>query len=765
MRNISSLFLFLSFLSACTTIVNLPVEIGVHDMKFSKLAETWDEAVPLGNATVGSLVWQKGNNLRLSIDRSDLWDLRSSPEFQSKEFTFRWLYDQVMKNDYAPVQKKLDFPYNGYPGPSKIPGAGLEFPLDQLGEVKTVHLYQKQAVCEVTWKSGKRLRYFIHANKPVGIFIFEGTEEDFRPLLVPPAYHKEKEKEHKIEDQSRHSLFRLGYEQGIVEQVAENKSIYTQKGWGDFSYTVAVKWKRTGNQLIGVWSATSSLVDDKASDWVDQVMDESVAANYQSHCNWWNNFYARSSVSLPDQIIEKQYYNEIYKIGSIARENSYPISLQAVWTADNGQLPPWKGDFHHDLNTELSYWPFYTGNYLKEGYGYLNTLWNQREENKQYTKQFFGTDGLNVPGVSTLQGKPMGGWSQYAMGVTVSAWLSQHFYLHWKYSQDRDFLETRAYPYLKDVAIYLEQFTVLKDGVRSLPLSASPEFQDNRMEAWFKEMTNFDRALTHFAFRAASELATELGKKEEAAHWLKIESELPDYLLDGEGGLMIAPGFSYQASHRHFSHLLSIHPLGLLDLSNGEKETEMIKASLATLEKYGPDWWCGYSYSWFANLKARVFDGEGTVKALRTFAECFCLKNGFHVNGDQTKTGKSQYTYRPFTLEGNMAFAAGVQEMLLQSHTGVIRIFPAIPANWKEVSFSQLRAMGAFLVSAELKGGELLQANINSEKGGKLRLANTFGESYECVYNGKVIPCNQNVWEVETSPNKTCIIKKVKKRN
>ena len=73
----------------------------------------------------------------------------------------------------------------------------------------------------------------------------------------------------------------------------------------------------------------------------------------------------------------------------------------------------------------------------------------------------------------------------------------------------------RCYPYLKEVATYLEQFTIVKDGIRSLPLSSSPEFKDNSMDAWFREMTNFDRALVRFAFRAAAELARELGRKDE----------------------------------------------------------------------------------------------------------------------------------------------------------------------------------------------------------------------------------------------------------
>lgn len=742
----------IGLLTSCLKEIHLPVEANEYDLSFDNLATSWDEAMPLGNATIGSLVWQKGENMRISIDRSDLWDLRQSKELTGDGFSFAWLYDQVMKGDYKPVQERFDLPYGIYPGPCKIPGAGMELPLEGLGEINQVHLYQQQAVCEVLWKSGASMQCFIHAEDPVGWFVLKGVKEDYEPLLVPPTYDQET-KTDGANDHSRQSLFRLGYKQGTVEKIGDNKLVYTQPGWGDFSYSVALKWERKGDQLIGVWSATSSLIDEKAADLVDEAMEIGIEKQYESHQKWWSRFYAQSYIRIPDKEIEKQYYNELYKMGSIARKNSYPISLQAVWTADNGKLPPWKGDYHHDLNTQLSYWPFYTGNHLEEGYGYLETLWNQRETNKAYTKQYFGTDGLNVPGVCTLKGQPMGGWCQYALGPTVSAWLSQHFYLHWKYSQDRVFLKERAYPYLKDVATYLEQFTVLKNGVRTLPLSSSPEYNDNRIDAWFKEMTNFDRALVCFAFRAASELATELELKEEAIHWSELEKQLPDYDLDENGGLTIAVGHPYEKSHRHFSHLLAIHPLGLIDKSHGEKDARIIDASLAALDKYGADWWTGYSYSWVGNMKARAFDREGASKALHDFASSFCLRNGFHANGDQSKTGKSKFTYRPFTLEGNMAFASGVQEMLLQSHTGVIQIFPAIPADWKDVDFGGLRAMGAFLVDAVQRDGEVCKVKITAEKGGLLRLKNPFKGKYEFVKGDKSrVSEKEGVIEVMTEP-------------
>ena len=306
--------------------------------------------------------------------------------------------------------------------------------------------------------------------------------------------------------------------------------------------------------------------------------------------------------------------------------------------------------------------------------------------------------------------------------------MGQHFWLHWKYSADEQFLRERAWPFVGEVACALEGVTEMKwsedEGreIRTLEYSTSPEIYNNSMEAWFKTITNYDLALIRFTFDAAAEMAGYLGLTDQQNHWADLRDQMPRFDIDADGALTFAHGFPYNESHRHFSHLMAIHPLGLVDFSQGEASQDIIKASIGKLDKYGPDWWCGYSYSWCANMKARAFDGEGAAEALKTFAECFVLPNSFHANGDQTRTGKSQFTYRPFTLEGNFAFASGLQEMLLQSHTGTVRVFPAIPASWKDVSFKDLRTMGAFLVSAEMKGGTLTGASVRSEKGGHLSI-------------------------------------------
>jgi alpha-L-fucosidase 2 len=235
-------------------------------------------------------------------------------------------------------------------------------------------------------------------------------------------------------------------------------------------------------------------------------------------------------------------------------------------------------------------------------------------------------------------------------------------------------------------------------------------------------------------------MAMELGKQDEADQWSKVLSEWPHLVLAGENnGLAFAPDYPYQVSHRHFSHLLGWHPLGLVDWHGGEKERNVIEATLEDLEKYGSDFWVGYSFSWLGNLYARAFKGDKAAETLRVFAENFCLPNSFHVNGEQHDKGYSKFKYRPFTLEGNFAFASGIQEMLLQSHSGVVRIFPAIPASWKDVSFCGLRTVGAFVIDAKMISGKTVGIKILSEKGGTIQLEKPFGQNDFEIIGGEVI--------------------------
>ena len=680
---------------------------------------------------LGALVWENKGNLRFSLDRADLWDLRPMDIKNKDEWNYSWIVEQRKNNTFQKVIDKLDRIYDDNPAPTKIPGAALEFDIKPLGDVENVSLSVTEAVCKVIWKNKTTLTTFVNGAKNVGWFRFDGVGHNFKPTIVPPSYDRgDVNKE--ANSLNTQDLITLGYPQGSVTKT-ENSQYYVQEGWGGFKYHVYVQWKYLDNGLVGCWSITSEYPDLKKSKNAATTDKDNFKSGYKDsfieHKAWWNNYWNKSSLQLPDKLIEKQWYLEMYKFGSVARNDTPPISLQAIWTADNGAIPPWKGDYHHDLNTQLSYWPAYSGNHLDLEEGFLNWLWKYKGHFEDYTREFYTADGLNVPGSTSLDGTSMGGWSQYAYSPTVSVWLGQHFYLHWRYSMDRAFLEQRAYPWLKETAIFLEDILEKnKDGKLKLPLSSSPEIFNNEAKAWFYDLTNYDLALIHWAFEKTAELALELGKNEDAKRWESLLKKLPDFTIEEKTGLMYAPGFPCNESHRHLSQMMPIHPLGIIDWSQGEKSRKIISNSVKNLMDLGTDWWTGYSFSWLANIQARMFDGNGARKTLKIFTENFCLPNSFHVNGEQYDKGFSKFKYRPFTLEGNFAFAAAVQEMLIQSHAGVVQVFPAVPDDWLNVSFNQLRTQGAFLVTVEMKDGQLVKVEVSSEKGGELKLKNTFNE-------------------------------------
>ncbi|GAB4488525.1 MAG: hypothetical protein OHK0019_05020 [Saprospiraceae bacterium] len=687
-----------------------------HNLVFDKMPARWDEALPLGNGLLGCLVWQKDGKLRLSLDRSDLWDTRPMKGLDRPEFSYQWVAEQVAKGNYALVQEYFDRPYEREAGPTKLPGTAVEFGMADWG-LATGNLDISTGLAAVSFSKKLIFKTFVHAERQEGWFRLEGNAGDlanFFPDLIPPAYS------------GKGDGARLGYRQGEVVR-GKNWLVYKQPCWGEFAYEVAIAWRQTDDgALEGVWNISAKAGATKT---VKKALQRGFEKSFAESKKWWADYWSKSAVSVPDPLIERQYYLDLYKFGCAARSNAPMINLQSVWTADNGSLPPWKSDFHHDLNTQLSYWPAYASNHLDLAAGYLKHLEKNDAAHRAYTQRFFGNSGLNIPGVETLNGEPMGGWIQYACSPTTSAWLAQHFYLHWRYSQDKTFLKKHAWPFLRDVAIHLENISFLdKNGVRVLPLSSSPEINDNHVTAWFpKTWTNYDLALARFVFEKTAELADELKKPKEAEKWRKVLSELPVFFTEQDGELKIAPHLAHHDSHRHFSHLMAIHPLGLLEWER-ENDRRIIEKSLARLKAAGTDAWTGYSFAWLANLRARACDGNGARDALRIFAEAFVSKNSFHLNGDQSGKGYSKDTGRPFTLEGNFAFAAGVQEMLLQSQNGTIRVFPAVPDDWKDVSFKNLRSEGALLVSAEMQGGKARQVEIFSEKGGELTIQLPPGE-------------------------------------
>jgi alpha-L-fucosidase 2 len=689
--------------------------------------DTWDEAIPLGNGLLGGLLWGHDNTIRLSLDRADLWDLRLQNEFQKKDCTWKTIQRLVAEKNQAELVRRFDAPYNA-PWPTKLPGGRLELSLDPSQRATSFTLDLAHAVGRIGLGNGARLETFFSAAARVAMMRIPGPTPKQWKLIAPgvgkgPGH---------LAEQSLAAVQALGYPPAKTGAEGDAKW-FVQESVTGFRYAVVAATARDGEDTLLALTITTS------NDGPDPValgrkrLAEALRGGYakllRPHEAWWRAFWRKSRVELPDLDHLRHYYLVQYFYGAASRRGAPPIALQGVWTADDGGLPPWKGDYHHDLNTQTTYVAYQTAGRFDEGLCFLEFLWKLLPEFRHFAQRFYGVPGAAVPGVMTLDGKPLGGWAMYSLSPTNAAWLGFLFCEHWRYTMDEAFLRDRAYPWCAEIGQCL--LSLLKPdagGTLRLPLSSSPEIHDNSLQAWLRPNSNYDHDCMAALFGGLSEMADALGKTAEAAKWRAALAGLGPRAVDPKTDrLMLAPGESLGQSHRHLSNIISICPFGLLNVDGSERDRAVIAATCKQWDQMGTQAWCGYSFSWMASLRARVGDAEAAFHYLDIYRRAFILRNGFHANGDQLKAGYSSFTYRPFTLEGNFLASQAVHEMLLQSWGGAIRVFPAVPARWPQAAFDDLRAEGGYRVSARRQNGATTWLKMTASRDGLVKIRDNFG--------------------------------------
>lgn len=677
----------------------------------------WDDGVPLGNGVLGALVWGERNLVRISLDRADLWDERLPETLKRADWTYATMKELVAKGDAARLHELFDVPYDTVAYPTKLPVGRIELTFPERESARRFELDLERAEARVTFES-TTVRAIAVADRALIVVRVDGSVPDVR--LVAPA-----------------GVAKLAYEAASVGSDA-NAKWYVQKAADGIAYAVVC------TRSVDPNGATFAIHVGRALAGGDPLPDARRAATLESsetcaqllereHAAHWRRVWNTSRVDVPDARVQAQYdlARYVYAAGSrldALGRGGAPIPLQGLWTADEGGLPPWKGDYHNDLNTQTTYIAYGPMGLFDEGETFLRYLSELTPTFTRFAREFYGVEGLIVPGVMTLEGRATGGWGQYSLSPTNTAWLAQLFEQHWRVTQDRVFLEQTAYPWCAAAGRAMSALLVANEaGKLRLPLSSSPEIFDNSMRAWMPPNSNYDQALLRYAFEALVDMARSLGKNAEVERWSAVLARLEPLDVDATtGSFTFARGVPYAESHRHFSHAMAIHPLGIVDIEASEAERTLIQATLAEIEKHGTDWWTGYSFSWFACLQARAARGEKALEYLEKYLS-FTGRNGFHLNGDQSGRGLSKFTYRPFTLEGNMLAAQAVHEMLLQSWGGVVRVFPAVSARWSDVRFDGLRAEGGWIVSARREGGVTRFVEVHSASGGRLVLRDPFG--------------------------------------
>ena len=404
-----------------------------------------------------------------------------------------------------------------------------------------------------------------------------------------------------------------------------------------------------------------------------------------------------------------------------SRQGGLPANLQGKW--NNSNNPPWRCDYHTDINVQMNYWPTDAANLSECFEPYAEWIQSIRAVRTEATRKAFSKRGWLMRGESGLFGGSTWDWIPGA-----SAWLLQNSYDHYRFTGDKEYLRSRAYPAMKDVCEYwIDSLIAQPDGTLVTPLGFSPEHGPRQVGISFDQQQVWDlfnntieagEALGVDAeFRAvlaekrAHLLAPQIGSWGQLLEW---KDELAGQTAGGEG----APDTSANR-HRHISHLVALYPGRQISL---QKTPAFAEAARVSLNARG-DVSTGWSTANKINLWARLQDGDRAYKLVTTLLAGGILPNLFD-------------TCPPFQIDGNFGYTAGVCEMLLQSHLDEIHLLPALPKAWPTGSVKGLRARGGFTVDIEWKEGKVTS----------YRIAATERRQVTIRVNGeaKVVKCEKN---------------------
>lgn len=672
--------------------------------------DRWDEGLPLGNGRTGSLVYGS-KPLKITVDRTDLWDLRPNEVTLEKGFNFKNLVKLSLsgkEEDWKERERLFEDIFMGKPYPSKITAGHIGLWFGEGAENIRYTLDIDSSIVKIYADNRLIAEVFVFDEPNAGVIrLYENAEIN---LHVPAYLSGKPECGSGIGDNA--DKMSLGYPKAKFFE-KDGFKWYEQNTHTDYSFGIVTY--RAGDEIYYTLATTD---DDKdyigyAEKILTNAADKGFDKLFDEHKKSRKKYRAKSFVKTGDKLIDETYKKSWYLFKCCSKKGGYPMPLQGVWTADNDCLPPWKGDYHHDTNTELSYQSYLKANRLEEGEAFIDYLWRLKPAYERFAKEFFGVKGLLLPSCSTLDGKAMGGWAQYSLSPTMTIWAAQSFDEYYLCTGDEKFLKNRAYPFFKKVGQAIKGLLIEKNGKLYLPVSSSPEIFDNARKAYLEPNSNFDLSLLIYLFKTLKRYAEKLG--ENAEEYEEILGKLDDLAIDDSGVVMLDKTQYLPESHRHFSHVMCLYPLHLINYDTDEHK-KIYENTIKNLEILGTGYWVGFSFPMSAQIYAMAKNGNAAAERLGQFCKGFVAENGFHLNGDFKHYGYTQWHYRPFTLESLFGFADALHEMLLQDHQGFIELFPAIPDEWKRgpVEFKNLRSRGGLLVSATLKRGELSLLTIKS---------------------------------------------------
>lgn len=459
---------------------------------------------------------------------------------------------------------------------------------------------------------------------------------------------------------------------------------------------------------------------------------ESIVRNY-------NNRRALRTEPCNLMLEELYYAFGRYLLISSSRGIDSPANLQGIW--NHSSSPAWQSDIHSNINVQMNYWPAESTNLSEMHLPFLNYLHSMATGHREWTD--YALKSGQTKGWTCFTQNNIFGHSDFAENyVIANAWYCSHLWQHYAYTLDRDFLRLKALPVMISCAdFWMERLVEDTDGLLVAPKEWSPEHGPDA-EDGTAHAQQIVRELFSNTLDAIEVLGEESGVCSDYKEILKEKLSRLDKGLATEpylgetseginpGDLLLrewksSPYTVGEAAHRHQSHLMAMYPFG--DIT---PESEWFEPAVNSLRLRGNQS-TGWSLAWRIALWARALDGEYAHTIIKN-----ALRHSTSY-GQSNGAGGVYFnlldSHAPFQIDGNFGFTAGVTEMLMQSHGGVIRLLPALSPYWTEGKVVGLKARGNFEVSQEWSEGRLVKALVKSLSGGECRL------KYKGIENASII--------------------------
>lgn len=732
---------------------------------YKQPAKAWIEALPLGNGRLGAMVYGNPVNEIIQINEESIWAgskinnnnpnaLKHMDELRKALFANEYEKAKIIAEDnfvgtppevrsYQPFGELLiNYKWNSAPADYRrqldleTGIATTDFQVDGKKYTQKVWISAPDnlIVVQIQSENGglinstfqlKRERDITIKVLPTGIIKVTGQIIDAEnPKKGPGGSHMKFSGE-----------LRLKAENGTITTTATSLVVSNAKSIS-VVFTAATDYnidKLDFDRSVNPENSCKTMLD-KVAGYTPKILEQRHLVEYQPIFDRVKlNLGADSFSNLPTDVRLDQVrnggadnglmalyfqYGRYLLMGSSRKPGVLPANLQGIWSHE--MEAPWNADFHTNINLQMNYWLAENCNLSEMSEPLSNFMTQLMVPGTATAKEMYGTKGWTIHHLTDPFGRT--GVADGVWGITPmnGPWMTFPVYEHFLFTRDTAFLRKTAYPLLKGSAEYILGFlTKSPEGYLVTNPSHSPENT-------FIDPANSKRSMLTYASTADIGIITELFKYcTEAASILhtdkdfikklqETQKQFPPVTINSKGCIQewIRDFDETEPGHRHMSHLLGLYPLSQFTPEN----PELFKAAAASIERRLSQGGghTGWSRAWIINFYARLQNGE---KAYDNVLKILAKSTEYNLFD----------THPPFQIDGNFGGSAGIAEMLLQSHNGIIRLLPALPNAWANGEVKGLCARGGFVVNMKWEHGKITLATVYSKNGGEREL----------VYNSK----------------------------